>query len=210
MRKTQYAPRTGPVLRALEMPAALLALHRGEAMGLATSGEVDLGRRLDDFLTALQHQQIGTSYVVNIQRALSDPTSDPRRVAEEFKGLFETLGENPAPQQEAKALLKVFAVEQLAELLRISPTSVQRYARGDREAPGPVVERLHWLALVVGYLKGTYNEYGIRRWFERKRTALKGKSPKETLLEDTEWAPSSAGARRVEALAKATIGMPAT
>lgn len=210
MHAAQYAPKARPALRIHEMPAALLALQRGEAMGLTTSDEADLGKRLDTFLTTLLQQQIGTRYVVNIRRLLANPASDPRQVAEEFKGLFEALGENPAPQQEAGALLKIFAVEQLAELLRISPTSVQRYARGEREAPGPVVERLHWLALIVGYLTGTYNEYGVRRWYERPRTALNGESPKEILLADAEWTPSSEGARRVEALAKATIGMPAT
>lgn len=113
-------------------------------------------------------------------------------------------------QYAPEALVKTFGVEQLAELLKISPTSVQRYARGEREAPAAVVERLHWLALIVGYLRGTYNDLGVRRWFERPRTALGGKSPKEALLTDKAWTPGSEGARRLEAPAKATIGLPAT
>lgn len=107
-------------------------------------------------------------------------------------------------------LLECFGDEQLAELLQISPSSIQRFARGGRTIPEPVEDRLHWLALVVGHLSRTYNSLGVRRWFERPRTALGGKSPKETLLTDTAWTSDSDGAREVGELARALIGMPVT
>jgi hypothetical protein len=37
-----------------------------------------------------------------------------------------------------------------------------------------VAERLHWLAMVVADLAGSYNALGIRRWFERPRALLGG------------------------------------
>jgi len=210
MEQLQYGPSGRPGLRLEEIPAALLALQRGEAMGIAPTGEVDINRRLASFLAAVQEQHIGMRHVHGIRRALSNPQSDAREVIDEFKGLFDALGENPAPQQESRALLRIFDADQLAELLVISPTSMQRYARGDRQPPEAVVERVHWLALVVGYLTGTYNRYGVRRWFERPRQALGGVSPKQALLNHPEWTPDSEGARRVEELAKSLIGMPVT
>jgi hypothetical protein len=39
----------------------------------------------------------------------------------------------------------------------------------------------------VGDLAGTYNERGIRRWFERPRHQLSGRAPEEILR--AQWAP---------------------
>lgn len=180
-------------------------------MGFGTGREVDtIDARLDALLDSIQKQRIGAFHVGRLRAALDDPASDPLHVVEDLKGICEALGANPVPQQEANALLKYFHEDQLATLLRVSKSSVLRYASGERKAKGPVVDRLHWLALVVGYLTGTYNEYGVRRWFERPRKALDGPSPKEVLLADGDWTPESRGAQRVERLAKATIGMVAT
>lgn len=83
-----------------------------------------------------------------------------------------------------------------------------RYERGDRRTPDEVAARLHFLALVVGDLAGAYNEIGIRRWFDRKRSALDGHSPAELLA--GAWQPEHPAPRRVRELARALVTSPGT
>jgi hypothetical protein len=67
-----------------------------------------------------------------------------------------------------------------------------------------VAERLHWLALVVADLAGAYNDYGMRRWFERPRSQLGGKSPRQLL--GRRWNIDSEATARVRALASVLRG----
>ena len=64
--------------------------------------------------------------------------------------------------------------------------------------------RAHWLALVVADLGGAYNQIGIRRWFERPRTQLDGRSPRQAL--GAGWAPDEGPAATVADLAAALVG----
>jgi len=179
-------------------------------MGFVPQREPDIEKGLEILLESLRQEDIGSTAITALNHAWASPPGERQGVGAYLEAVYDALGENPAPRQEINALLKYFDNEDLAELLQISPSSVQRYARGERNPPEPVVDRLHWLALVVGYLTGTYNEFGVRRWFDRPRTALDGKGPKDTLLAEKAWTPESDGARQVEELAKALIGMPAT
>jgi hypothetical protein len=93
---------------------------------------------------------------------------------------------------------------QLARLLRISRSSLRRYAAGERETPEGVAWRLHSLARIVAALAGSYNDYGIRRWFERLRVELDGRSPAHVFVEaESEADPELA---RVVDLAEALVG----
>ena len=83
------------------------------------------------------------------------------------------LDESPSPATEWGALRETLGDTLLAALVGISDASLRRYASGQRETPQKVAERLHWLALVVGDLAGSYNAFGIRRWFERPRQQLR-------------------------------------
>lgn len=192
------------------IPGAVLLVRRAEALGFGTGSEVELRTRLDGVLAAIDAGQVVAVDINSIRRALNEPGSDPAELSRQLHRLFEALGESRAPQQEAQELLRVFGVEQLAELLVVSPTSVRRYARGQRRPPRVIADRLHWLALLVGCLNGTYNDYGVRRWFERPRAALDGSTPKQALLASPDWTPNSEGARELELLALALIGMAVT
>lgn len=79
--------------------------------------------------------------------------------------------------------------DQLAQLLQIPQSSVQHYALSERHPPEVRASKLRWLALVISYLSGTYNEFSVYRWFERPRTALEGRSPLQTLLAEGSWVP---------------------
>ncbi len=102
----------------------------------------------------------------------------------------------------------IFGDEALAELLGISGSSLKRYAAEERSTPSKIAERLHWVAMVVADLAGSYNDFGMRRWFERTRSQLDGRSPRKAL--GPEWSPSDPAAQRVRALAASLVGAGAT
>jgi hypothetical protein len=85
---------------------------------------------------------------------------------------------------------------------------VGRYERGARRTPDAVAARLHFLALLIGDLAGAYNPIGIRRWFDRPRTALEGHAPAYLLAGP--WQPEEAGPARVRELARALVDSAAT
>lgn len=130
----------------------------------------------------------------------------------ELAGLLETivaaLEASPVPQYEWRGLARVFAPEDLAELLAVSVSSLKRYQSGERDTPDDIAARLHFLALVVGDLAGSYNEIGVRRWFQRKRTLLDGRTPASLLKHG--WDPDDAGPARVRALARELVTMSGT
>lgn len=93
--------------------------------------------------------------------------------------------------------------DELRRLLNLSASSVTRYARGNRRTPDAAAARLYAIALIVGDLAGAYNEIGIRRWFDRPRTALDGRPPAHFLKRD--WQPEELGPQRVRALARSLV-----
>jgi hypothetical protein len=120
----------------------------------------------------------------------------------------EALAENPVPDRTWPVLAELLGVDLLARLVGVAPASARRYLTGDRATPDPVAERLHSIALVVGDLAGSYNEYGIRRWFVRPRAQLDGKAPADVLTRN--WSPDDAGPRAVRALAMGLVDAMAT
>jgi len=118
------------------------------------------------------------------------------------------LEASPVPRFEWPAVSRVLEPEQLSALLNISVTSLRRYVSGERETPDDVAARLHHLALIVGDLAGAYNDVGIRRWFDRTRTALGGRAPAALLAGD--WNPDAAAPQKVRELARSLVALSAT
>ena len=87
------------------------------------------------------------------------------------------LEESPVPKPELTKLNSMLASDLLATLLHIGSASLQRYQKGERTTPDEVAARAHFLTNIVGRLEGTYNDFGVRRWFQRPRSTLKGRSP---------------------------------
>lgn len=175
-----------------------LAAIRAAAMGLIPPdeafdpGDPDAARRL---LGYAQRAGIGRG-----RTALSEPA--------ELEELLEALAASPVPEAEWPAVERVLGAEQLAGLLGISLSSLRRYASGSRTTPDDVAVRLHFLALVIGDLAGSYNDFGIRRWFVRRRSQLDGRAPAELLQGD--WDSEDPGPSRVRSLAAALLDAPAT
>jgi hypothetical protein len=77
-----------------------------------------------------------------------------------------------------------------------------------RATPDDIAARLHFLALVVGDLAGAYNDIGIRRWFDRPRTTLGGRTPRQLLR--GAWNPGDAGPTKIRELARSLVAAAAT
>ena len=129
------------------------------------------------------------------------PAGIDRREAVEIAPGHPSLAGSPVPHTEWLALSRSLGVDLLSRLLDISPSSARRYLSGARKTPDAIAARLHFLALVAGDLSGAYNEIGVRRWCDRKRSALGGKTPAEVLAGD--WSAEDDGPGRVRELAGA-------
>ncbi len=126
------------------------------------------------------------------------------RLAPLIARLDEALMASPLPDRELPELLRVLDRDALADLIGTSVVSLGRYQAGSRRWPDQLADRVHWLALVLADLAGAYNGFGIRRWFERRRTQLGGRSPREILAPG--WDPGDPEVERVRELAASLAG----
>ncbi|MEP6650092.1 MAG: hypothetical protein ABJA74_09280 [Lapillicoccus sp.] len=129
------------------------------------------------------------------------PAGDVARLAGH---MAEAVDGSPMPVVEWPALLRTLGEDLVGALVRVSPTSVRRYASGTRRTPDDVADRLHTVALVVASLNGSYNDVGVRRWFHRPRTALNGNAPADVL--GGEWSSDDADVVAVRVLADSLLG----
>jgi hypothetical protein len=183
------------------------AARRAEAMGLVEPDTVRDGEAASVRRLAAGVRRAGIAAAAADElRNVETPS------AAEVAGLLETmiaaLEASPVPKFEWAGVARVFPPDDLAALINVSLSSLKRYQSGERETPDDVAARLHFLALVVGDLAGSYNPIGIRRWFQRKRTLLGGRAPAALLR--GEWDPDAEGPSRVRALARDLVSLSAT
>jgi len=178
-------------------------LRRAIALGLL--GQDELVDRLDLELVrriAREASNAGIGQDVAVALLHGDPGSD--RLATLIRRLDDALTASPLPDRELPEVLRVLDREQVAELTGTSSVSLGRYQAGARRWPDQLAARIHWLALVLADLAGAYNEFGSRRWFDRKRSQLEGRSPREVLISG--WDPADPDVERVRELAAALAG----
>lgn len=186
---------------------AVGALERAEAMGLLPANEtIEVLDRAAVTKVAGHIARAGLGHAVVAQ--LAQPALTGEALEQLLGRLNEILDQSPVPAHEWPRLVDLFGAERLGDLLGISPSSVRRYRAQARITPDDIAARLHFLALVVGDLAGAYNEVGIRRWFERKRSQLGGRAPLDLLRSG--WDPNDPGPRQVRELARALLAAPAT
>jgi hypothetical protein len=109
-----------------------------------------------------------------------------------------TSEDHPVPAGQWHEAIRILD-DSLAGLLSLSPANIREYASGKRPTPSTVTARLHCVVSVLSDLSGAFNESGMRRWFERPRERLGGKSPTEILT--GEWDPNGPEAKSVRDLA---------
>jgi hypothetical protein len=195
----QERSEAAPLTRSDLLAGTLGLVRRARAMGLLTEPRVE---RLDLALvrriaTAAAEQGIGSDAAA----ALAGSRPAPVRLAGLIGQLGEALEASPLPGLELPELAVTFDLETLGRLVGASPVSLRRYLAGTRTPPDDTAARIHWLALVTGDLRGAYNPTGVRRWFERPRSALAGRSPGDVLVGP--WDPDDSEVRTVRALAEA-------
>jgi hypothetical protein len=190
-----------PSLQALAVRAAV----RADAMGLLPDRVNLSASRPEDSASMLTHV-LASAHSVGIARALTVPagSTDEERWEGFALKLLRALEESPLPRTEWVGLERVLGADLLTGLVGVSPSSLRRYAAGTRDTPDDVAARLHFLALVVGDLSGSYNDIGVRRWFGRRRTQLGGKAPADLL--QGAWDPQDEGPEQVRRLAAAPLG----
>jgi len=179
---------------------AVRVATRAEAMGLLGSGlrrdrMIDVvGRAFD----ALDRAGIARREIARLERA------DRGEMADLARRVSEALEASPHPDTEWAALAARLGDDLVARLCSVSLSSLVRYASGARATPDPVASRLHQVAMVVADLGGSYNDRGVRRWFDRPRPQLDGATPAALLAGS--WDPDDPGPRLVAQLAAALAG----
>ena len=206
--RVRLSGRTGADVRRLVFEAS----RRAEAMGLM---EPEVSPREEPAALRLLASRVRRA---GIASAAADRLNDVQvnnveaPNAAELVPLLETLiaalEASPVPKFEWAGLGRTFGAEALASLINVSMSSLKRYVSGERDTPDDVAARLHFLALVVGDLAGSYNPIGIRRWFHRKRTRLDGRPPAALLKGN--WDPDEEAPRRIRQLATELVSLSAT
>jgi hypothetical protein len=167
--------------------------------------------RLDSDIVETVLQRLGRAGLVQsaiMRGGMRTLTNDPTHILKLLDEANAALENSPIPDQEWAALRETLGDDLLARLCRISEVSLRRYANRTRSTPDAVAQRLHALALIIADLRGAYNDYGIRRWFQRPRAQLGGRSP-EALLPTT-WTPDGPEVAELRRLAAALTSSPAT
>ena len=185
---------------------AIEVWRRAEGMGLVDAN----ASQLDAADIPRLLKRVGDAGIAR-GAALHFDNVEPPSVAEAealLKLVIAALDSSPAPKFEWPAVSRVIDAEQLAPLLNVSASSLKRYASGERDTPDEVAARVHHVALIVGDLAGAYNEVGVRRWFERKRTALNGRAPAALLAGD--WNPDDSSPQKVRELARSLVALGAS
>lgn len=192
-----------PLNRPGLLTAAMGLVRRAASLGMLADREPV--ERLDlELIRGIAREASAAGVGRDAALALLEQRGAGARLEALITRLDGAIAASPVPDRELRALLTVYDHEGLAPLLGTSVASLRRYAAGTRTVPDAVAERIHFVALVTSDLAGSYNEFGLRRWWERPRTALDGRSPRAAL--GTAWDPDGPEARVVAELAGALAG----
>jgi hypothetical protein len=188
------------------LSSALSLVRR--ALGVGLLADRDLIDRLDlDLIRDVARQASDAGVGRDAASALLEQKANRVAQLERLIGRLETaLADSPMPERELAMLLRIYDYEGLAALVGASPVSLRRYRDGARSVPDAIADRVHFVALVTSDLAGSYNEFGLRRWWERRRALLGDRSPREALGVAGEWRPDDPGPTAVADLAATLSG----
>ena len=182
------------------------AVRMAEAMGIVEPGpaRVDTAA-IRDLASRIRRAGIGMSADAALAR-IETPSNE--QLTEILTMLVAALEASPVPKYEWKAVGRIFPPEELGSLLDVSASSLKRYQSGERDTPDLVAARLYLIALVAGDLAGSYNDTGVRRWFERPRSVFGGRSARQSLTR--RWTSQDEAARRILSAAESLQQLGAT
>lgn len=201
----RFTSATDPLLSGGVLPAAMRLVRHAAGLGLLADAPVgavlDLAllRRIARSAAAAG---VGADPALGLLALPHD--AEPATLTALIDRLDAALTGSPQPATALPELVAVYGEALVGALVGISPASLRRYLAGARTIPDAVAARIHYLALVTADLAGTWNAYGLRRWWDRPRTALAGRTPRAALGDG--WDPDDPDARAVAALAAALAG----
>jgi hypothetical protein len=175
-------------------------LFKAEAMGILKT-PVDVfkldAQTIHNYLRDIANAGLGKTLLRGDLLGLS-----PKDAVNRLNALNTALEESPVTKMEWAAVRHYLTDDQLAALLGdLALISIRRYAAEERATPDDIAARLHMLALIIGDLKGSYNDAGVRNWFNIPRAKnLRGKSPIQILKGN--WSPTDEGPIAVRQFAK--------
>jgi hypothetical protein len=176
---------SGPFLDPRLASLGLGLVSRGQVMGFlpdAVDGEVTLDLSL---VRAIGHElaarDVAQEASFALERAARRRNGRPGDLEGALRSAITAVDESPQPDGEWGPARELLGDDLLARLVGISPASLRRYAAGTRRTPDGVAWRLHVVARILAALLGSYNAYGIRRWFDRPRAALAGRAPAQVI-----------------------------
>jgi len=102
----------------------------------------------------------------------------------------------------------VLGPELLTRLLGISQSSARHDLSGTRMTPDTIAARRHSWPMSSAIRAGTSNDIGVRRWFDRRRERLDGKTPARTLKDA--WSPEDDAPQWIRDLVRSLASFPAT
>jgi uncharacterized protein (DUF2384 family) len=177
--------------RVIELDAAragVLATRLAELMGVF---ERPAGSRIDRALVGAVIESAAAAGLAEQVAARADARGPGAETILAFLG---ALLESPRPAAEIARLAPIFGYPVLGRLVGASVPSLRRYAAEDRRTPDAIAQRVHLVAQLVATLRGSFNEFGIRRWFERPHPALAGRAPGDILARGLDPADPDAAA----------------
>lgn len=186
-------------------PRATRFLRRADAMGLLEGRIEELS---PEVVRQVARKLSRRGLARDVAARLTAGVPSREELVRYLDAALVALDESPVPAAELTKLNSILGHELLAQMLEISAASLQRYQSGDREAPDVVADRAHFLTAVIAALEGTYNEFGIRRWFERPRSVFGGRTARQLLA--ARWTSGGDAARRVLSAAESLQHLGAT
>lgn len=185
MVELRVASISDPLLRApRSLPLVLQLVARGQTMGFLPEGEgrIELSRDyLEELGRRLRLEGIAALPTARLLEVTRGDEIDDDDLLGALRATIAAIDASPRPAGEWEPARELLGDELLAGMTRISESSLRRYASGERRTPDDTAWRLHVTARLLASLVGSFNEYGVRRWFERPRRALEGATPAEVL-----------------------------